>query len=247
MLSPANTANLALWLDAHLAPGQLQRMIPERHPVRWWHSGLGSPGDTERVVRVLSEGGHLPLLAALILACRAQAQVPPPSDAALELAQALVRLDGELVEATAASQGARPDDVFVCYAHEDAGSVDLICSVLRRGGLSVFRDTESIRPGSGIAASVALAAGRARAALLVVSSASNASQWVQRETAQAMARRSAASADVYPVVIENVQLPDAVKDVFAIDLRDLQFAADMDSVQRKLMPLIREIQSKRNP
>jgi hypothetical protein len=38
-----------------------------------------------------------------------------------------------------------------------------------------------------------------------------------------------------------------VKDVFAIDLRELQFAADVDSVQRKLMPLIREIQSKRNP
>jgi len=247
MLSAANTANLARWLDAHLAPGQLQRLIPERHPVRWWYPGLASPGETQRLVRVLSEGGHLPLLAALILACRAQAEAPPPPDAALEVAQALLRLDAELVEATAASQGAQPDDVFVCYAHEDAGHVDLICSVLRRGGLSVFRDTESIRPGSGIAASVALSASRAHAALLVVSSASNASQWVQRETAQAMERRSAASADLYPVVIEDVPLPDAVKDVFAIDLRELQFAADIDSVQRKLMPLIREIQSKRNP
>ncbi len=244
MLSRTTTDSLAKWVDTHLTSEKFHRLIPELHPVRWWHPEHSCAGGTGRLVRVLSEGGHILLLASLIITCRLQTDSAPPQEAELELAQALLHLDTESVLATAKKQRSQRKDVFLSYAHEDAHFVDRICSVLRAAGVSVFRDADCIAPGAGIAATVAFSAEQAQSCILVVSRASNNSHWVQRETLQMMARRSIASFILYPVVIEDVPLPDAIKDVFAIDLRGLKNSHDTVLLEHKLKSLIQEIRFK---
>ena len=244
MLTPGGTRRLAEWIEECITPEQLRRLIPENHPVRWWHPRLGEPGSAETLVNVLAQGGHLTLLAALILIGRSHARAAPPPEAETELAEALVSLDAEIVKAGARNHAAKPDDVFLCYAHEDVGPVDIICSVLRTHGLSVFRDNQSIPPGSGIAASIVSSVNQARAAVVVVSAASNASGWVRRESEQVMARRSAASMEVYTVVIEDVPIPEPIRDLFAIDLRELADTHDVNLVEARLMPMIQTIRLK---
>jgi len=239
--------SLAGWLDESIGVVAIRHLLPEQHPAAVWWTDLGNGlhSELETLLKVLANGGHLPLLVAIVLLARAASGKNPPAGVDVALGQALVRLDSDHLRAHASVIPACNTDVFVCYAHEDALRVNTICEVLRAAGLSVFRDTESIRPGASIAASVAQAALVSRAAIIVISEASRASRWVERETSRLMLRRMANSLALYPVVIDHVPMPEAIGDVFAIDLRGMPLFAEANSIAQKLEPMIQEIVRRR--
>jgi hypothetical protein len=143
-----------LWREGGLAAAE--ELVMPAHPARAWVQGeLSSPAQFGDMVRILANGGHLPLLAALVLRTRAESAAPLPPEAERALAGALARWDDEAHRSLAA----RPEapDLFLCYAHEDAERVGWIAQALREAGLAVFRDTDNIAPGSSIAGSVATA------------------------------------------------------------------------------------------
>jgi hypothetical protein len=239
--------SLAGWLDESIGVEEIRHMLPAQHPAAVWWTDLGNGcrSELDTLLKVLANGGHLPLLVAIVLLARAASGKQPPAGVDVSLGQALIRLDADHLRANAAAIPECHTDVFVCYAHEDALRVNAICEVLRTAGLSVFRDTESIRPGTSIAASVAQAALVSHAAIIVVSEASRASRWVERETSRLMLRRMANSLALYPVVIDNVPMPEALADVFAIDLRGMPLLADANSIAPKLAPMLQEIVRRR--
>jgi hypothetical protein len=247
MIDDGMLESLAGWLDKSLGVAEIRNLLPEQHPVVVWWTDLGNGlrCELDTLLKVLANGGHLPLLAALVLLAHAASGQNPPAGVDVALGRALICMDSDYLKANSSALPESKIDVFVCYAHEDALRVNAICEVLRAAGLSVFRDTESIRPGTSIAASIAQAVMMSRAAIIVVSEASQASHWVERETSRLMLRRMANSLDLYPVVIDNVPMPEALGDVFAIDLRGMPLLADANSIAQKLEPMIQEIMRRR--
>jgi hypothetical protein len=244
MLDDKVLDRLAAWLHAEGGIDVARELVGAEHPARLWVADRS--GDSfDALVKVLANGGHLPLLASLVLVVRARASEPPPLDVEIELAHALRRWDEDRTQAVGSGEAAA-SDVFVCYAHEDTERIERIVRVLQNASLSVFRDTESIRPGESIALSVARAAGACRAAVVVVSAASLDSVWVAREMSLLLAARSTGNLVILPVVIDDVPLPDSVRDLFAIDLRWLGPSMDDATVEQRLQPLIRQLEGGRD-
>lgn len=230
MLDDDAIETIAGWLRRSGGAGEIDRIVPPAHPSRAWiHDDVSAEGVLTELVRVLANGGHLPLVAALVLAAQGRGpELPLPASRAL--AAALSAWDESACRAAAARSG-----IFVCYAHEDAARVERIVRVLRGASLEVFRDTDSIPLGESIAASVARAIDACYAAVVVVSEASAASQWVSREVALLM---QGASRIIVPVVIDDVPLPKTIGDHFAVDLRGLDAGMPAHVIDERLQPLI---------
>ncbi len=72
-------------------------------------------------------------------------------------------------------------DVFISYSHQDDGAVTQLCDELKRYGLAVFRDGESIKLGAEWRQQLASAIAGCRYFALVHSAAANSSGWVAEE------------------------------------------------------------------
>jgi hypothetical protein len=236
---------LAEWFHDYIGILEVQNLIPQNHPALMWLDQEDSEiSKLETLVIVLANGGHLLLLTAIVYIARAKAIKGPPPDVDIALGMALQQIDEDLMKINDREKFVDSPDIFVCYAHEDSLRVDRICHALRSAGLSIFRDTESISPGSSIAFAVAKATAAARSAILVISKASTDSHWVECEIRHLMFRRSMNIFNIYPIVIDNVSIPKSIQDLFAIDLRDLKISTDITLIGQQLEPLIREIQTK---
>ena len=247
MLDDKVLDRLVTWLHTERGVDIARELVAAEHPARLWVADhQASVADSfDPLVRVLANGGHLPLLASLVIAVRARARRPPPLDVEMELSHALRQWDEDRVRAMGSGDTVVPD-VFVCYAHEDADRIECIVRALQGALLSVFRDTESIRPGESIALSVARAAGTCRAAVVIVSAASLGSVWVTREMSLLLAARSTGNLVILPVVIDDVPLPESVRDLFAIDLRGLGPSMMDSTVEQRLQPLIQQLKGGRH-
>lgn len=236
--------SLAKWLLEYVGMAKVRSLIPAQHPAKmWWKSHPDCTNDElEILVKLLANGGHLPLLASILLLTRSEAIKQPPRDVDFALGKALQQMDVDILSKTTPVSDQDPIDVFVCYAHEDTPRVNLICRVLKEAGLSVFRDTDSIRPGASIAAMISIAVQTTRSSVIIVSKASNVSKWVNRETKQLINNKTTRSIPIYTLVIDDVDIPELIRDIFAIDLRDLQLNTEMSWLTKELQPLIVELQ-----
>jgi TIR domain len=241
MIERAQLERLSEWLWTASGDRLAEELILPSHPARAWLDATHAPRERlTELLTVLANGGHLTLLAALVLRAQSAAAAPLPRECELALADALARWDAELHRAR--SPQYEPADVFVCYAHEDAARVGILTRALRHRGVSVFRDTDDIPPGASIAASIQAAIAACPAALVVVSGASMASSWVTREVAQLMAARAGGARQLYPIVIDDIPLPAWIADLFAIDLRGLGDATPEELIADRLRPVINLLQ-----
>jgi hypothetical protein len=69
---------------------------------------------------------------------------------------------------------------------------------------------------------------------------------VRREVALLLAGRSSTTRTILPVVIDDIPLPAALRDVFAIDLRGLAQSTPEETVQLRMRPLIDRIVGERH-
>jgi TIR domain len=230
MLADDAIDTIAAWLWRNGDAAIVERFVPVTHPARAWiQDDLSSSDQLTQLIRVLANGGHLPLVAALILSAR-NGEADLPMGAAQALAHALSAWDECACRVTAARQ-----EIVICYAHEDAARVERIVRVLRDASLQVFRDTDSILFGNSIAATVVRAIQLCRIALVIVSEASNTSHWISREIALLL---QGATRIIVPVVIDDVPLPPTIRDHFAVDLRDLTLEMPVERIDGRLQRLI---------
>lgn len=241
MIDDETLQELTAWLRSGGGSDLTTDWIPPDHPARLWPGDPSNDGSDalDDLVGILANGGHLPLLAAVVMGVRARVTAPLPSGVERALANAL--RDWDLARHRSSQAIRRTPDVFLCYAHEDGVRIQSIIRILEQAALSVFRDTNSIAPGESIAGSVVAAAVECSAAVVIVSSASAASTWVRRELSILLAQRVARDCLVLPIVIDDVPLPDSVRDLYCIDLRGLTTLTGLDTVREKLRPVIDRI------
>jgi len=213
---------LVAWLEATLSADSVEAIIPLDDP--WW---IG--GDVGGLVALLVGGDdHLTLLA---LVQRARLVRPPSPELDERLAAELAQLS----MAARLAPGAGDEDAFLCYAHEDTIRVTALQRLLVADGIRLFRDVEQIRPGESITTRLHKALSGARNAVVVVSEHSERSVWVKRERDHLLSRHDVL---VFPVLIDDIPLPDEVADLFTIDLRGYGGAPDDSWARARLTSLV---------
>lgn len=222
---------LVAWLEATLSADIVEAVIPLDDPLRtWWiEDDLGG------LVAVLIGGeDHLTLLA---LVQRARLVQPPPPELDERLAAELTQLS----KAARLAPGAGDEDAFLCYAHEDTVRVTALQRLLAVDGIRLFRDVEQIRPGESITTRLHKALSGARKAVVVASKHSERSAWVKRERALLLSRHDAL---VFPVLIDDIPLPDEIADLFTIDLRGYGGTLDDGWARPRLTPLVARLRER---
>jgi hypothetical protein len=228
-------AALRDWLTANLDAADLQRCVPEGDPLRvWW-----APGPDDARVGLLLDvvlGGedHLTLLALVQCARAKPGAAPLAAGAERWLAERLMKL------AAAARGGAAGGeyDAFVSYSHRDMARAELVLGMLKDAGLRVFQDVRDIRPGESIVGRLSDVMSRVPRAVLLVSANYVDSEWAARELRALAGRRDAGGLTLLPVLLDDIPLPPEVADVFTIDLRGFEAAADRDWAAPRLARLV---------
>ena len=117
-------------------------------------------------------------------------------------------------------QGPSPN-VFISYCHSDRHFVRRLSDDLRAHKAEVWIDETEIRVGDLLLEKIQDGIGKAHFFLVVISSASVASDWVQRELAIAMDREATRKqVKVLPVVIERCSLPSFLVKIKYTDFRE---------------------------
>lgn len=102
-------------------------------------------------------------------------------------------------------------DVFLSHNRQQKPWVREFCKLLRDGGLNVFFDEDSIKPGEDTVSAIEKAIESSRHVILVISPSSIASNWVALETAITVYNDPDASKGVLiPIILESVN-PDQIK------------------------------------
>lgn len=107
--------------------------------------------------------------------------------------------------------------IFVSYTKTDSGVALRIIAALKAAGLQPWIDQEEIQPGDSFIEKMNSGLTAASYVLLLVSPASLASRWVNREWMSALARQSTV---LLPLLIERCTLPPLLSDLVYIDLTE---------------------------
>ncbi len=119
-----------------------------------------------------------------------------------------------------------PNDVFLSYASADREVARSLAAYLADCGLTVWWDRH-IRPGERFESAIDAALDDARCVLVLWSSASVASDWVQAEAQEGLDHKT-----LVPVLIENVRVPLGFRRLNAVDLRGWPHTHSQDEVAR---------------
>jgi hypothetical protein len=229
---------LANWMGTVLTTKDLERVIPLDHRLRLWLNSDRPSSAVQLLNIVFGASDDLTLLAMIHLArAKGGAElVPAGLDAAL--VDSLVELahSHRVVELSAH----RYDSfhAFLSYAHEDVNRAECLAGLLKTHGVVVFRDVEQITPGESIAHVLNEGMVQARRNIVLVSAASVNSCWVEREIGFFLSRLPACDRPVMPILIDDVPLPEALTDLFTIDLRGYRGQCDDNWASRRLASLI---------
>ncbi len=126
--------------------------------------------------------------------------------------------------------------IFVSYAHEDAATAREVVQALTRAGLDVWIDQKEIQPGASFVEKMNEGLDAASYVVLLVSPASQASKWVEREWMSTLATRDTV---LLPVRVAPVELPRLLRDLVYIDL-----VADKPAGLKKLVEFFRKEREK---
>lgn len=116
--------------------------------------------------------------------------------------------------------------VFVSYAHSDSVVVAGIAQRLRREGVRVLADWD-FKAGDSLSSVIGTAVSRSGYMLVMLSKASVASRWVQKELEAALASEleSSGRVKVVPVLIEDCEIPAFLRGKLHVDMRHQNPAA----------------------
>jgi hypothetical protein len=107
------------------------------------------------------------------------------------------------------------DRIFISYAHQDARAAEVVRQALSDAGFRPWIDTREIRPGESFIAAMNEGVGSASYLLLLVSQATQLSEWVSREWMSALANRATV---VIPVRLDDAPVPPLLRDILYFDL-----------------------------
>lgn len=117
-------------------------------------------------------------------------------------------------------------DVFLSHNRQQKPWVREFCQILRKGGLTVFFDEDSIEPGDSIVRAIEQAIVNSRHVILLISPASISSKWVAMETALTIYCDPDASGKVLiPIILESVDfalIRPSVRALNCVDLTDIR-------------------------
>ncbi|MBI1381652.1 MAG: TIR domain-containing protein [Planctomycetaceae bacterium] len=110
--------------------------------------------------------------------------------------------------------------IFISYAHADSKAANRVADELRKVELQVWLDASSLQPGQNWVAGIDEALEDAGYLLVLLSSASLASPWVQREWTSMLARQLGGKNGglLIPLRLEDVRLPTLLKPLQYVDL-----------------------------
>ena len=121
--------------------------------------------------------------------------------------------------------------VFISYSRQDKAFVDRLVNDLRDNGIDVWRDVDSILPGSDWAAAIIGGIEQASSALMVFSQASRSSDWVNHETRYILGSR--AQLRIIPIVLD-----DEGEKALPPDLRRLEWVDFRQDYDHQLARLV---------
>lgn len=135
-------------------------------------------------------------------------------------------------------------DVFISYHRADSALATRIAAGLERVGLSVFRDVESIVSGNSWDAQITEALEQSRAVVVLLSSRSKRSAWVQSEVTQALESKKL----VVPVLLDSEATDNWVwplvsnRAALRLDSRASNFNSEIEGLVRELRLAIKGVE-----
>jgi hypothetical protein len=125
-------------------------------------------------------------------------------------------------------------DVFISYKSQDEHSARAIRDALQRRGVSVWLDSDQIRPGDRFVAALESGIETSGVLALLATPASVTSGWVQDEYHRALALANAGELRLIPILLEDTPLPGFLSSRQHIDLRN--FSRLEQEVDRLVWP-----------
>ncbi|MBF0175807.1 MAG: AAA family ATPase [Magnetococcales bacterium] len=117
-------------------------------------------------------------------------------------------------------------DVFFSYAHQDRARVLKLAERLKSDGLEVWIDVWKLRAGDSISEAVMEGLRNAKVAIVVLSSHSIRSQWIQLEYSAAITRDPMNKTRRFiPIFLDDCEIPTQLRNYFALDYRQEDEAA----------------------
>ena len=124
--------------------------------------------------------------------------------------------------------------VFISHNHRDKPIVTPLAAQLRMAGADVWLDSWEIRPGDSIIGKVSQALGIVDTVIVVWSTNTQTSRWVDREWETALGRSLAGdSVRVIPIALDDTPIPTLLQPVMRVDATD----GDTDRVAREVLGL----------
>ncbi|MBL6614535.1 MAG: toll/interleukin-1 receptor domain-containing protein [Reyranella sp.] len=115
--------------------------------------------------------------------------------------------------------------VFVSYSFRDKDLAERISAALAESGFQVHREDEFSLAGQQLSAAIPQRIGDAEVLIQLLTANSNASEWVAREFAYAVARRDQKhDLIILPIVFDKEQLPEPVRDWWFFDLSGMELS-----------------------
>jgi len=130
--------------------------------------------------------------------------------------------------------------VFISYSHSDKSFAEKIATILRENGVDAWWDKWEILPGDSLIEKIFEEGLRnCDVFLILLSKSSVKSNWVQNELDVAMIKKIQGITKIIPIIIEQCDIPSAVK-----PLRWIDMSSDFENKARELLKSIFEIREK---
>jgi TIR domain len=126
---------------------------------------------------------------------------------------------------------------FISYSREDTYLADRITTVLLRGHIKFWQDTNKLLPGDALSDRIMTAIESSTSYVLLVSQNSNRSPWVARELEYALGLEREGKLSIIPVVIAPAQVPPQLTDHLYVDL----VTGNFERESHRLVTVLRNI------
>jgi predicted nucleotide-binding protein len=135
-----------------------------------------------------------------------------------------------------------PASVFISYSHADKDLARALAAVLQDRGVRIWIDEGELKVGDSIIERIATAIAEIDFFLVLVSESSRSSNWCRKELALAVSGElGREGVKVLPIRINGASMPDALADVYYLDLN----AENVNDIADKIVIAIPEHQHER--